>query len=254
MLPKKLAEVEIVDKISEVCYNICYMIKLFGGPEFTIESSEAVIVLGHSEREQVGLAWATALDETGLFSGVEIVTTNRLDSRLGRTALRGLFEGGVAFTHSAGEMRVPNALQLVAHNPPEQTSWKDLLKRAADIGKDRIEKEADAHKTGKSDLAKAGLQLAGSPITSFRTIAQIHSGHSSVESLVNRRQNGEFLAGVAIVHSELDGFGFQLAADMVRASEEGITTLILPGHKHNEVLFAPRRTIDLMTPAIFPVE
>lgn len=62
----------------------------------------------------------------------------------------------------------------------------------------------------------------------------------------------DFPAGRAIVHSEYDGFGFYDLADMERAASSGVTTLVLPNHYHNEVLFAPNRTIDLMTPAIFP--
>lgn len=147
-------------------------------------------------------------------------------------------------------MRVPAALQIIAINPPEQVSFVDLLKRANEITKDKFEKEVGSHKTGNGDLAAAGLQLLSSPIASLVTPHRISQGYSTVDRLSDGAE--DFRAGRAIVHSQLDGFGFYDLADLDLAASNGVTTLVLPDHYHNEVIFAPNRTIDLMTPAIFP--
>ena len=220
------------------------------GPRFQIESDKAFYLPGHSERKKTGEFMARTLVERGIFEDVEIVTLNRIASMIHRDALRREMLTRTVITHSAGIMRVPAALQVVAINPPEQVSFVDLLKRANEITKDKFEKEVGSHKTGYGDLAAAGLQLLGSPIASIVTPYRISQGYSTVDRLADGAE--DFRGGRAIVHSQLDGFGFYDLADLDFAAVNGVTTLALPNHYHNEALFAAKRTIDLMTPAIFP--
>ena len=219
------------------------------GPHFQIESRKAFVIGGHSERSTTGEFLARTLLARGIFEEIEVVTLNRTASLIHRGALRREMLNRTVITHSAAIIRVPAALQIVAINPPEQVSFVDLLKRANEIIKDKFPIEEGAHKTGYGDLAAAGVQLLGSPVTSLVTPIRIAKGYSSVDRLVAGAD--DFPAGRAIVHSEFDGFGFYNLADMGRASSSGVTTLVLPNHYHGEVLFAPNRTIDLMTPAIF---
>lgn len=222
------------------------------GPDFQITTDSAVIALGHSERKEVGQYWGEVLGELGVFNRVEIVTTNMLDSKLGRKAIESLFEPSTAFSHSAGVIRVPNAAQLVAHNPVEPLPIVEALIRADMVTRDKIEKEVGAHKTGLSDLAKAGLELIGSPVTTVDTILRLDRGYSATRDLIQRQDRGEFQEGIAMIHSLEDVFGFPDVSKINEASSSGITSVLIPEHKHAEVLFAPRRTVELLTPVIFP--
>jgi len=152
--------------------------------------------------------------------------------------------------HSAFITRVPRALQVVAVNSPEQVSLLNLAKRAKAVLKDPVAKEPGAHKTGVRGLVGAGVELARSPVCSARTPLIISRGYSTAQQLASRV--GDFPAGRAIVHSALDSFGFADLADMDYAGANGVTTVVLPDHYHNEVLFAPNRFVELLTPAIFP--
>jgi hypothetical protein len=221
------------------------------GPKFTLESSRAVIVLGHSERLEVGQLLAETLDSRRFFEELDLVTLNRSAAILGRHALKEHMKRSTVITHSSGVMRIPCALQIVAINPPEPVSFIELVKRVQIVAKDNIEAEPGAHARGLLDLFKAGIELARSPITSMVTPIRISRGYSTVKDLSGR--GSDFRAGRAIVHSDSDNFGFARLADMYTASENGITAVKLLNHHHNELLFAPGRTIDALTPAIFPL-
>lgn len=219
--------------------------------EFQVESDRAFIVLGHSERRRVGEFFATKLDERGLFGEIDVITLNQAAAKLGRKALHGEMKLRTVITHSAGITRIPAALQIIAINPPEQVSLTELIKRAMEIMNDPIVPEEGSHNTGFGDMIGAGFELVRSPASTIHTMSLIAKGYSAVRKLSGSAN--QFPGGRAIVHSELDGFGFSDLADKNLANMHGVTTITLPDHHHNEVLFAPGRTIDLMSPVIFPV-
>lgn len=220
------------------------------GPKFELASDELFIVGGNSERKEVMDFFASKLDERRLFEDINVVTLNRLDTKLGRGALFAAFRESTVLSHSSGLTRVPRALQIIAMNPPEPITIRQQIERASEIVNDQVVKEPGHHKTGSADMLKAGLQLAGSPISTFRTMSTIKHGYSGSNRLIGGVQ--DFPAGRALVHSDQDGFGFAELADMDVAASCGVTTLMLHGHHHNEYMFAPDLTIDLMTPTIFP--
>ncbi len=220
------------------------------GPNFQIESDKAIVGLGHSERKHVGEFLARTIDELGIFRKIEIVTLNKSAGMIGRKALRRELESSFVIGHSAFITRVQRALQVVAINPPEPVSLINLAKRTKAVIDDPIRKEHGAHKTGIADMIGAGFELARSPLSSARTPIMISRGYSTIEQLVARAN--DFPAGRAVVHSALDSFGFADLADMDYASNNGVTTVVLPNHYHNEALFAPNRLVSLLTPAIFP--
>lgn len=226
------------------------MISGTSGPAFQVESDKAFLVLGHSERLEVGNFLAKTLDERHIFAELDVISLNRAAAYVGRASLREAMKHRTVITHSAAIMRVPRALQIIAINPPEEVSLGQLLKRANEVVKDALVPEEGAHKTGLGDLAKAGLELARSPVVTVTTALGISRGYSSTERLAEGAE--DFPAGWAMVHSEHDTFGFSNLCDLDRAAQAGVTTVVLPGHYHNEVLFAPNRTLDLLTPAIFP--
>ena len=224
------------------------MSKVVRGPEFQIESDKAMIVLGHSERKEYGEFIASALDERRVFEDIDVYTLNHCAAYLGRKSVREAMKSRTVITHSAGIMRVPQALQIIAINPPEPVSFGQLLRRATEVAKNPVVAEEGAPKTGIGDLAKAGFELVRSPIASATTCLRIARGYSATAHLATG--HNAFRAGRAMVHSELDSFGFAELADMERAAMAGVTTVLLADHYHNEVFFAPRSTLDLLTPEI----
>ena len=223
------------------------------GPQFTIESDAAVIVLGHSERKSIGRFWAEELDQRGIFETIDVVTLNRAAAMIGRASLRDHLKRATVFTHSAGITRVDKALQVIAINPPEPVDgFRELIRRAMTITKDPIEAEAGASKTGLVDLALAGFEQLRSPISTFVTMHKIGiGGYSTVRELSLRGH--DFPAGRAIVHSESDGFGFCESAELTIAEMAGVVTLTVSEDAyHNSVLYTPRRIMDEMTPTILP--
>ncbi len=227
------------------------------GPKFRLEASKAFVVLGHSERKRVGEFLAQSLDERRFFQNiweevedVEVITLNRSAAMINRAALAKEMRRRAVIAHSAGIMRIRGALQVIAFNPPEQVPFIELLKRANDIMADHIEKESGAHKGGILDMIGAGVELARSPLTTLVTPLRISRGYSTVDDLVGRYD--DFPAGRAIVHSGRDSFRFQESADMQKAADDGISTVVIAEHYHMEALLAPNRTIDAITPFIFP--
>lgn len=223
------------------------------GPQFTIESDAAVIVLGHSERQSIGNFWATELDQRGIFETIDVVTLNRAAAMVGRASLRNHLKRATVFTHSAGITRIDKALQVVALNPPEPVDGiRELIRRAMTIANDPIEAEAGASRTGLVDLALAGVELMRSPISTVVTMHRIGiGGYSTVRELSLREH--DFPAGRAIVHSESDGFGFCESAELTIAEMAGVVTLTVSEDAyHNSILYTPRRIMDEMTPTILP--
>lgn len=223
-------------------------------PGFNIESDHAVIVLGHSERLGVGQFWAEELDRRDLFEEIDVVTLNKTAAMIGRSSLRSHLKRSTVFTHSAGITRVNEALQVVTLNPPEPVAGlRELIRRATTIINDPIEAETGAAKTGILDTALAGCELMRSPLSTLVTMYKIGlGGYSTVRELSERE--ADFPAGRAIVHSELDGFGFCESADMVSAENAGIVTVTVSQDAyHNSILYTPRKVLDAMTPAILPV-
>lgn len=222
------------------------------GPDFKVESGKAVIVLGNSERHEVGELWGKTLDERRIFDYVDVVTLNEAAARFGRASLRQRLKESVVFTHSAGITRLAEARQVIAINPPEPVAGViELMRRAAEVGKDKIDPEYGAIKTGAVDLTKAGLELARSPFSTVKTLWLIgRAGYSAVSALIERAE--DFPAGRAIVHCDEDGFGFFANADLLAAVDNDIPTLVIEGAHHNEVLFRPSYILDEMTPTILP--
>ena len=221
------------------------------GPNFEIASDELIIIGGHSERKEALRFLAETIGNLGLFKDITIKTINNLDTKHSRGAIYEGMKKSTVMGHSAALTRVPAALQIIAINRPEQLDYRNEIKCAIGITRDVIDKEEGAHKTGSIDMLMAGIQMFGSPISSVRTMRLINSGFSATKRLAEGEV--DFPAGRALVHSELDGFGFAANANMQLAASCGVTTLLLPEHHHNEVLFAPQRTIDMMTPSIFPL-
>lgn len=219
------------------------------GPEFNIASDRLFIVGGNSERKEVLEPFARVIDSRGIFEKIDLITLNNLDGRSGRS-IKQLMLVATVLGHSAAATRIKKARQFIAVNPPEQLDYRDQIKCAMDVGNDPIDKEMDTYKTGTLDLVKAGLQLVGSPLSTARTMHMIDEGFSGSSLLIRGAQ--DFPEGRAMVHSELDGFRFAQNAGLEAAALAGVTTLLLPGHYHNEMLLAPSRTVDLMTPVIFP--
>lgn len=233
-----------------MCYNI-RMSEDNSTTRFRIESDRAFIVLGNSERREFGEYIGRALDAMRIFEDIDVFTLNHSAAMLGRASIRKAMETRTVITHSAGILRIPKALQIVAINPPEPVPLGQLIKRAVfEVTKDSIDAEAGAPKTGTSDMLKAGLELARGPISTIVTAQRIARGYSATRRLIEGAE--DFPAGRAMVHSELDAFGFAGLADSDRAARAGVTTIMLPGHYHNEMLFAPRRTFNQLTPEIFP--
>lgn len=221
------------------------------GPGFTIESDRVFIGLGNSERKETGEGLAQAYQELGIFTHIDIVTLNEMAGLATRKALREEAKKRLLTPHSEGVTRVPAALQIVAFNPPEPTTLRDLAARAKAVTQEKIPKESTAWQSGPKDMFLAGKELASSPFTSARTPLMIARGFSTVEYLADRAES--FPAGRAIVHSDMDVFGFQNAACLNYAAEKGITTVMLPNHWHMSALLEPRRTVGLLTPTIFPM-
>lgn len=149
-------------------------------------------------------------------------------------------------------MYVDSGLQIIAFNPPEPVPTGTLIKRGlVDIGQEDIrDKQPGSHKTGLLDMVQAGLQLVTSPVSSARTIGGIGSGYSSTRKLAWATE--QFPAGRAIVHSELDAFQFPKGANLEAAALYGVSTAVIPNHWHNEILFAPNRTLTAVMPHILP--
>lgn len=228
---------------------------IFWGPQFTIESKTAVIILGHSERREVGQLWLEALDRRKIFEDVDLITLNRAAAMMGRASLRQHLKRSTVFTHSASITRVEAAQQVIAINPPEPVDGLiELVRRAMEIGKDPIVAEEGAHKTGALDLIKAAIELLRSPASTIATMHKIGRGaYSTVRELSERAS--DFPAGRAIVHSENDGFGFRDSADVLAAANAGITTGIVHvygGAFHNSILFSPDRMMSQLAPKILP--
>lgn len=222
-------------------------------PKFQVASDKAILVLGHSERYKTGEYFASVLDKLNLFDEIDIFSLNKCAAALGRSSVQKAMENRTVITHSAGLMRVKKALQVIALNPPEPVPLIPLIKRGLiDIPRDHFESEEGAHSRTHLDIFMAGVELARSPITTLQTVHRISRGYSSTDRLVNGSE--DFRAGRAMVHSELDAFGFAQLANMERAAQSGVTTVMLPNHHHNEALFAAEDTIKQLTPVIFPEE
>lgn len=221
------------------------------GPQFELESGKAIIVLGNSERHEVGELWGRTLDERRLFDYVDVVTLNEAAALVGRASLRQRLKESTVFTHSAGVTRLAESRQVIALNPPEPVNGiLELIRRANEVGKDKIPAEYGAVVTGLADLTKAGFELARSPLSTVKTLWLIgHAGYSTVNTLIERAE--DFPGGRAIVHCDADGFGFS-SADMAVAADNGISTLEIQDAFHNSVLFQPSRILDEMTPTILP--
>lgn len=226
----------------------------FGGPQFQVESDRLVIGLGNSERRRVGELARSVFEKTGLFTrDIVVLTINELEAGRGSKKLNDLFADSTIAAHSAAEMFIDGGLQIMAFNPAEQTSAGKLIKRGLiNIGQEakRLEKEPGAHKIGPADSMQAFGQMVMSPITTFRTIHGIAAGHSSSRRLAGAAW--QFPAGRAIIHSELDPFQFPAGADLELAARSGVSTAVIPGHGHNELLFAPHRTLTAIMPHILP--
>jgi hypothetical protein len=225
---------------------------IFGGPKFQVESDRLVIGLGNSERRKVGALLARTFDETGLFPREIVVQTiNEIEKSRGSKKQRDLFKDSTLAMHSAASMYVDEGLQIIAFNAPEPLPALTLIKRGVvDAGKEKIDKEPGSHKTGLGDMALALLQMGISPITTTRTMRRIWNGYSATADLAAAGER--FPAGRALVHSELDAFQFVGLADMETAARSGVSTAVIPNHWHNEILFAPNRTLLAVMPHILP--
>lgn len=224
---------------------------LLGGNPVSIESDRAAIALGHSERHEVGLLLAKDLESRG-YSDVEIFTTNDLDSKRKRSLAENYFADADAYAHSRGAKDMPNAVQAILFNPMEPNTMLESLIRASMVGSDPVEKEPGAHKTGLGDLALAGVELLRRPQTSIATLLSAPR-YSTTEEYVSRQDTHDFPAGITIVHSMNDAFGFPCWDNMIRLVHEGMTSIILDGDKsfHNSILFAPAATMDaVMNPQL----
>lgn len=224
----------------------------FDGPKFEIESDRLVIGLGHSERKRVGALLASAFEQTGLFPrDIVLQTINEMDRLRGTKKQKDLLSDSTIVTHSGGSMYIEEGLQIIAFNAPEKVAAGPLIKRGlVDIDKEEIVKESGAHKTGLIDKALAGLQMFSSPITTYRTMSGIWNGYSASRKLAEAAV--QFPAGRALIHSALDAFQFPGLADMELAARSGVSTAVIPNHWHNEILFAPHRTLTAVMPHILP--
>ncbi|MDQ3094146.1 MAG: hypothetical protein M3Q70_03150 [bacterium] len=225
------------------------------GPKFNIESDTALIVLGTSERKETGELFARTLDARKIFEKVDVVTLNRAAAVLGRKALQEQMKRSTVITHSAGITRVREALQVIAINAPEHVSFFQLLKRASEVTKDPVTKEPGSHQTGLGDMAQAGLELLRSPISTVVTPTRIARGYSTSQRLMHGKL--DFPAGRALVHTFPDTFGFIDAVNESVTTDyslpnSGVSYLAVPDQYHNDILFSPGRSIDAMTPFIFP--
>lgn len=111
--------------------------------------------------------------------------------------------------------------------------------------KDEFPHEEGAHKLGPVDSALAGLQILGSPISTFKTMSGIKNGFSTTDFLSSDYLGERFPAGRAMISGGVDGFGFAELADPRRAAASGVTIRQLEGIHHNEILFAPARILAL---------
>lgn len=223
------------------------------GPKFERASDRVFVGLGHSERKGLADGFLQALHELRIFTHIDAIPLNKMAGFMTRRANREEAKQRLLIGHSASVTRVPAALQVVAFNAPEPTSLFQLGRSAwALTGESKaIPHEQSAWKVGGAkDLTLAGLELMRSPFTSVRTPLQIALGYSAVDHLVKGAER--FPAGRVLVHSTNDSFGFQDRADMQRAAENNVTTVMIPDHWHMSMLLEPKRTIELLTPVIFP--
>ncbi len=216
---------------------------------FEIASERAVLGLGHSERTEVGLFMARTMMNFGLFKTVDVVTINDLVNPRFTDEISGMMAECCVVTHSAFPVHMDRIegpiLQILAFNPPESTPIKRLAQGASVVAKDVFLKEAGHHQTGLSDLAKAGVELMRRPMTSIETVRRIANGFSTLEYLMEHKD--QFTQGRAVVHSSGDNFGFQKGFDFLRAEDDGILTMFIEGnHRHNQVLFSPKHTLRLL--------
>ena len=221
------------------------------GPQFNIETNRVFIALGNSERRRIGEGLAQALHELRIFTHIDTVPLNKMAGFVTRGAFRDEAKRRFVIGHSAALTRLPHALQVAAINPPEPTSVHDLIVRANKLTKEKVAKEPTAWESGPKDLALAAFELGRSPFTSARTPHMIAGGFSSVDYLINGEER--FPAGRALVHSANDVFGFQKMGDLRCAGDNGVTAFMLPDHSHMSLLLEPKRTVGLLTPAIFPM-
>lgn len=216
--------------------------------KFTIASDDAIVALGNSERRKTGELAVRTLQNFGYFKNVILTTINELDEKSLRTQeIRAKAKDMAVITHSAALQRFDEALQIIALNPPEQTSYMQLLFGAMRMAKDPIDDEPGAHKRNLGDAIGATREFLGSPISSYRTVHGIARGFSAVEHLIERAD--DFPKGRAIIHAHADAFGFQKATDVERAQSHGIVTELIAGF-HTEFLFAPLRVMREIEPII----
>ncbi len=220
------------------------------GPKFQIEADYAFILPGVSERREVCEYAASTLDQLRIFRDIQIVPFSERERYIKASLLNAL-KISLAVTHSAGIIALRQALQVVAINPPEHVTMPQLVKRAMfDVPNEQIVAEEGAHERNFADRAKALLEMVRSLRITARETLAIANGYSAVEHLAAGAEN--FPAGRAIVHSEFDMYGFADLADMKRAADADITTVMLPEFYHNDFLFRPQAMTELLTPVIFP--
>ncbi len=213
-----------------------------------IASDDVILALGNSERRTTGELAVRTFQNFGYFRNVILTTINELDEKSLRTQeIRAKAKDMTVITHSAAIQRFDEALQIVALNPPEQTSCTQLLFGALRMAKDPIKDEPGAHKRNLGDAIGAAREFIGSPISSYRTVHGISQGFSTVEHLIERADS--FPEGRAIIHARADAFGFQKDADLERANANGIVTKLIDGY-HTEFLFAPHRVIRAALPEL----
>lgn len=231
------------------------------GPQFQPQSNEAILLLGNSERFSTGQFLANTLVERKIFEDVFIFTVNDADTPAGQRALASGLETRVAVSHSIGGAYIldtlrdtgTRGLQLIATNPVEPLSRFQQAKRVAvDFKKEKFDKEPGAEYTGKKGQKEAIKEMARGFPTTLKTMSKIAGGFSTTQRMIEAARDGLFPAGQAIIHSELDRFGFATMADLGRVAQHGITAVLLHGHEHNEILYASASTIALSTPHVFP--
>jgi hypothetical protein len=221
-----------------------------------IVSEHAVLGLGHSERSEVGEFLARTLKNFGVFKTVDIVTTNDLAKLSLTQEISEMMAVSSVVTHSVFPVHMDRIegpiLQIIAFNPPEPTPTMQLAKGAKEVAADRMYKEPGHHTTGALDMAKAGIELLRRPLTSIETVRRIANSFSTLDYLIDHKD--QFMHGRAVVHSSGDNFGFQEGFDFQRAEDDGIIAMLLgDSHRHNQLLFAPKQTLDLLPLARKPL-
>jgi hypothetical protein len=231
------------------------------GPVFQVESNEAILLMGNSERKSTGQFLADTLVDQGVFDDIFIFTANESDTWAGRKALRSGLKTKTGLSHSIGakylldalEETGDTALQVVAFNAPEPTKiLKQIWLASTKVTGEKIDKETGAEHTGNKAAWEALKEMTTGFSTTRKTMSSIARGFSGTQRLIDAARANVFSAGQVMVHSEHDAFGFAQMADLGRAASAGVTTVMLSDHFHNEVLYAPGRTIDRLTPAVFP--